>query len=595
MPTLNFTAAQAAQQIDRAALTQVPGWVSALGAPVTLSYAYRASAAPSDFALPAEMSGFMRFTPSQIAAGELAMALWSDVANIRLTRVGAGASGDGAYSNNADFLLGNWTAGAASSYLAGYGSFQWETSGGATARTSRVWIDGTRPDNLDPMPTNSGLELFIHEIGHGIGLSHPGSYDAGPGRTLTWAANAEYVQDTQQYTIMSYFSESNTGANYGGQLPTTPMLHDIAAVQLMYGANTATRAGNTTYGFNSNADRPVFALSSATDRPVFTIWDGGGINTLDLSGFSANQSISLLAGSFSDVNGLTGNVAIAFGTTIHNARGGASRDTIVGNDADNAITGGAGNDVLDGRGGSNVSLYSGIAKNYAVTLTAGSSTIAVQDRIGTDGTDNLTNFQSLQFTDQAIDITWFSKTASLASSQLTSLTQLYIASFNRAPDALGLNYWGSQFKDGMALRDIAASFFAQPEAAAAYPAGQPTDTFVNAVYNNVLGRSADAAGLGYWAGQLANGGVGKNSFLLALIDGAIGPDTAYLANKVAVGARFALNQGLSDAAWARTVMAGVNGTAASVTAADALTDGFAATAATVGGAELVVRVLGIDV
>ena len=172
-----------------------------------------------------------------------------------------------------------------------------------------------------------------------------------------------------------------------------------------------------------------------------------------------------------------------------------------------------------------------------------------------------------------------------------SFSQKRSSSANRAPDALGLNYWGGQLKDGMPLGDIAASFFVQPEAAAAYPAGQPTGTFVNAVYNNVLGRSADTAGLD-WSGQLGNGAVGKNSFLLALISGATGPDVTYLGSKVAVGSRFALNQGLSDSAWAKTVMAGVNGTSASVTAADALTDGFAATAASAGGAELVVRVSG---
>jgi hypothetical protein len=40
---------------------------------------------------------------------------------------------------------------------------------------------------------------------------------------------------------------------------------------------------------------------------------------------------------------------------------------------------------------------------------------------------------------QAADATWFSKTASLLSAQLISLTQLYTASFNRAPDGVGLN------------------------------------------------------------------------------------------------------------------------------------------------------------
>ena len=594
MPSLSFTAAQAAQQLDRAAIAQVPGWVPALGSPVSLSYAFRASAVQSDFVLPADqMSGFARFTSAQMAAADYAMGLWSDVANIRLTRVGTGTSGEAAYTNNAELLLGNWTTGTASSFSSGYGVFQWEISNGVTTRQSKVWIEGNRPSNLDPTPTNTGLELFIHEIGHAIGLSHPGDYDTGPGRTPTYAANALYVQDSLQYTIMSYFSESNTGADFGGLLPTTPMLHDIAALQLMYGANTATRAGDTIYGFNSNADRAGFALTSPADRPVFTIWDGGGTNTLDLSGFSANQTISLLPGSFSDVNGLRGNVAIAFGTTIQNARGGSSRDTIIGNDANNSITGGAGNDTIDGRGGTNTSVYSGAAKNFAVTLTAGSPSFTVQDKTGANGVDSLTSIQNLQFTDQSIDTTWFGKTASLSSAQLSSLTQLYIASFNRAPDALGLNYWGSQLKDGMALGSIAASFFVQPEAAAAYPAGQPTGTFVNAVYNNVLGRSADSAGLDYWSGQLASGSVGKNSFLLALINGATGSDLTYLANKVSVGSYFALNQGLSDPAWAKTVMAGVDGTTGSVSAANALTDGFAATAATAGGAELVIKVLGI--
>lgn len=86
---------------------------------------------------------------------------------------------------------------------------------------------------------------------------------------------------------------------------------------------------------------------------------------------------------------------------------------------------------------------------------------------------------NLRFADQSIVTTWFSKTASLSSAQLTGPAQLYIALFSRAPDELSLNYWASQLKDGMALGSIAASFFVQPEAAAAYPAGQPTGTFVN--------------------------------------------------------------------------------------------------------------------
>lgn len=109
----------------------------------------------------------------------------------------------------------------------------------------------------------------------------------------------------------------------------------------------------------------------------------------------------------------------------------------------------------------------------------------------------------------------------------------------------------------------------------------------------MLGRSADAAGLTYWSAQLGSGSVGKDSFLLAIISGALGPDAQYLANKQAVGAHFAVVQGLSNSAAAKTVMAGVNATAASVTEANAQTDAYAATAAAPATSELVVKIPGI--
>ena len=51
----------------------------------------------------------------------------------------------------------------------------------------------------------------MHEIGHALGMSHPGDYDAAPDVDLTYADNAEYYQDSLQYTIMSYFGSSSTG------------------------------------------------------------------------------------------------------------------------------------------------------------------------------------------------------------------------------------------------------------------------------------------------------------------------------------------------------------------------------------------------
>lgn len=254
-------------------------------------------------------------------------------------------------------------------------------------------------------------------------------------------------------------------------------------------------------------------------------------------------------------------------------------------------------DAPPGGPGNGTSVYAGASSNYKVTLSAGSSVVTVQDKVGSGGTDTLTSIQKLQFSDQTTDLSWFIKSASLSAAQLGSLVEVYIASFNRAPDALGLAYWGSRLKDGMGLQDIAKSFFVQPEAAAFYPAGQSTQSFVSSVYDNVLDRGPDAAGLAYWADGLQSGGVSKDSFLLAIINGAKSfpgsIDVQTLANKAAVGAHFALTEGLSNLEWAKAVMAGVGGTANSAAAANSLTEGFAQTAESPGTSEFVVQIVGI--
>ena len=80
---------------------------------------------------------------------------------------------------------------------------------------SRLWFSQSAswPENQSGNLAygNRGLENFIHEIGHSLGLSHPGSYNAAPGTTLTYAKNAEYSQDTQQWSVMSYFDPGDDG------------------------------------------------------------------------------------------------------------------------------------------------------------------------------------------------------------------------------------------------------------------------------------------------------------------------------------------------------------------------------------------------
>ncbi len=323
------------------------------GAPSIVTFAFRSTAPGS---MPDDTEGFTRFSEVQIAATLLALAAWADVANIVFVRVGEGTSGDAAYSNSATMLFANYDTGAA-----GAAAFAYYPS--LSANGGDVWIN----DNYsNPVAGNYATLALIHEIGHAIGFSHPGSYNAEEGVSITYAANAEYYEDSHQYTVMSYFTENNTGANFGPLYPATIMLDDIAAAQRTYGVNTTTRTGDTVYGFNSTADRPWFATTSNSTKLVFAVWDAGGVDTFDFSGYSQNQIITLIQGHFSNVGGLIGNVAIAIGAVIENAIGGSGADTIIGNSAANRLTGNAGADTLTGNGGADI---------FVATIGGGADTI----------------------------------------------------------------------------------------------------------------------------------------------------------------------------------------------------------------------------
>jgi serralysin len=200
------------------------------------------------------------------------------------------------------------------------------------------------------------LHTYMHEIAHALGLGHTSNSNAGTAAAI-YPDDAIWSNDGAAISIMSYFDngENSYYANMGfsNVAIKTPQVADIIAMGNLYGLSTTTRLGDTTYGFNNNSGRSAFD-AVANPNVAYTIFDSGGIDTLDYSGFGQNQLINLNAENFSNIGPARGNVNIARGVVIENAIGGSGADTIIGNSAANTLSGHGGSDTLTGGAGDDV-------------------------------------------------------------------------------------------------------------------------------------------------------------------------------------------------------------------------------------------------
>ncbi len=141
------------------------------------------------------------------------------------------------------------------------------------------------------------------------------------------------------------------------------------------------------------------------------------------------------------------------------------------------------------------------------------------------------------------------------------IAEIYIATFNRAPDSDGLNYWESS---PLTINSIAESFFYQVETQIKYPESLNDSEFVNTIYNNLFNRAAEPAGLIYWVNELESGNINRPDMILAIVNGAIGVDAEILSNKTEVGLYFADNGETLTYEESLAIMIGVDETQASV-------------------------------
>lgn len=537
-----------------------------------------------------------------------ALSAWAAVANLTFTQVADTATNVGAiriaFSGvlNSQPGVAGWTLSPNSYYAAG----------------GDVWLspDAVASAGGDSAfaPGSSGYLTLIHELGHALGLGHPFE---GP-----YALPAAYA--TQQYSVMAYAPNptmfSTTEVSSGDTTyytmtpvgPSTPLLYDIEAIQYLYGANMAYHTGNDDYVF------------SPTTQFVECIWDAGGSDSIDGSAYSTPITIDLHPGAFSSLDAFGGqnNLSIAYGVAIENAIGGSGNDLLIanetgcllkggagndtleagagtdtliggsgndlavvshtessyqvtynsstgtytlkdaygdtdvvigiesfqfsdvtvfasdlgiapmvqtftgtagndsltgspGNDSisglagNDTLTGGGGNDTIDGGAGANSAVYSGTRAQYNLAAITGGLTVADQTP-GRDGTDTVLNVQTLQFSDMSVNLTMGATAGLIDAASLKTLEELYVGFFNRIPEAAGLGYWIGQMHGGLSLTGVANQFYAAGVQFGVYSASMTNAQFITAVYANVLDRPAgsatapNATEIGYWNSYLTD-------------------------------------------------------------------------------------------
>ncbi len=303
---------------------------------------------------------FQAFNGYQIDAFNAAAAVWNDFSNVKFVQVQDADMNNGfitADTSGVELTVGGFTSG--SSFAFATLAKDTFTPINSSGRVDISDYDGHAWFNVSKAPFLTGLDLggygfttFLHELGHVLGLQHPGDYDATDDVTPSYEASATFQEDNRALTLMSYFSELYGNANFGAFNPRTPMWADLLAINAMGYPGTVDLHGvDLAVVWGWHGQYAPMNITGPNDKIVGVI-DGFSATTLDVSPYVEGAHIDL-SQPFQSVGGLLNNLTVLVplkfiitGSGDDLVTGSTHSESLSTGDGDDTLAGGGGNDTL---------------------------------------------------------------------------------------------------------------------------------------------------------------------------------------------------------------------------------------------------------